>query len=195
MKRHERVLDRLRAKRLDDVRGDEHQLVADVDLATPHVRLELGRRQAAVTVRVRQRRQAGATAEIRLRRADGADVQLVVADDGQPHTDRALGVAERASFAGVAQSLVRDLDRLDEADADPGRLVVVVLASNRVGDQPRRLAGAGSGDARRDEEEEVALCSRLRPDARLDVDRGVGRIGRVLRVGDDAELHLEPVGH
>jgi hypothetical protein len=41
----------------------------------------------------------------------------------------------------------------------------------------------------------VALRPCLRADARLDVDGGVRRIGRVLGVGNDTELHLDSVGH
>ena len=53
MERDEGVLERVGAERRDDVRRDEQQLVADVDLAAPDVGLELGRGQAAVAVRVR----------------------------------------------------------------------------------------------------------------------------------------------
>ena len=41
----------------------------------------------------------------------------------------------------------------------------------------------------------MALGPRLGADARLHVERGVGRIWGALGVGDDTELHLDPVGH
>ena len=191
----ERVLERIRPEGGDDVRGHQHELVADVDIAAPDIGLDLVRWEAPVPVRVGQRRQSCASAEVCLGRAHRAHVQLVVADDGDAHADRARGVAQRAALAGVGQALVRDLDRLDEAHPDPGRFVVVVLAPDRVGDEGCGVSGARPGDARGDEEEEVALRPRLRTDARLHVERGVRRIGRLLRVGDDAELHLDPVGH
>ena len=195
MERHQRVLERVGAERANDVRRDEQQLVTDVDLAAPDVRLQVGRRQAPIAVRVRERRQPGAPVEVGLGRPDGADVQLVVPDHGEPHADRPRILPERAALAGMGESLVRDLDRLHEADPDPGRLVVVVLAADRVGDEAGRLAGARAGDARGHEEEEVALGPRLGADARLHVERGVGRICGALGVGDDTELHLDPVGH
>src|SRR6185503_20347032 len=100
-----------------------------------------------------------------------------------------------AALAGVAQALVRDLDRLDQADPDSGGFVVVVLAPDGVGDELRRVACPLAGHPRGDEQEEMALGARLRSDARLDVERGVRRIWGVLGVGNDTELHLGPVGH
>ncbi len=195
MERDEGVLERVGTERADDVRGHEEQLVADVDLAAPDVRLDVRRRQPAVAVRIRKRRETRAAVEVRLRRSDRADVQLVVADHRKPDADRAGAIPERAALAGVGEALVRDLDGLDEADPDPRGLVVVVLAPDRVGHEAGGVAGPRSGDAGRHQQEEMALGPRLGAHARLHMERCVRRIWGALGVGDDTELHLEPVGH
>ena len=41
----------------------------------------------------------------------------------------------------------------------------------------------------------MALGARDGPDARLDDDERVGRVGEAVVLGDDAELHLESDGH
>jgi len=60
-------------------------------------------------------------------------------DDGDPDADRTRILPEVPTLAGMGEALVRGLDRLDEADPDPGRLVVVVLVPDRLGGEARRL--------------------------------------------------------
>ena len=143
VERDHRVLELVGRRAGHDVRRDEDERVADRDLAAPDVGLEVARRQAALAVRVRQRRQPGLADQVGLGRADRRDVQLVAADDRDADPDRAvLAVAVQAEpVALVVQPLVRGRDRLLDADPDPGRLVVVVLAPDRLGGELRRLLG------------------------------------------------------
>ena len=90
VERDESVLEFLRPQAGDDVGRDEHELVADGELAAPDVRFQLRCRKAALAVRVRQRGEPGAPAEVRLRWADGCHVQLVVSDDRDRHADRGV---------------------------------------------------------------------------------------------------------
>ena len=89
VERDQGVLELVGAEARDDVRGHEHELVADVDLAAPDVRLELRGRQAAVAVGIGQGRQARLADEVGLGRPDGADVHLVAADHRDADADRA----------------------------------------------------------------------------------------------------------
>ena len=125
---------------------DEHERVADRDLAAPDVRLELARRQAALAVRVGQRRQARLADQVGLGRADGRHVHLVAADDGDRDADRAVAVGrlEAEPVRLVGEPLVGGRDRLLEADPDAGRLVVVVLVPDRLGGEAGRLAARGA---------------------------------------------------
>ena len=83
------------------------ELVADVDLAAPHVRLEVRRGQAPLAMGIGQRREARAPAQVGLGRPDRAHVQLVIADDGDPHPDRARPAwPSAAALAGVARRLL-----------------------------------------------------------------------------------------
>ena len=181
----------------DDVRRHEHERVADRDLAPPDVRLEGAGGQAALAMRVGQGRQARLADQVGLGRPDRRHVHLVAADDRHADPDRAVAVGrlEPEPVGLVGEPLVGRRDRLLEADPDPGRLVVVVLVADRLGDQAGRLEGVARRDPRGHEQVQVALGARDGTDARLDDDERVGRVGESVVLGDDAELHLEPYGH
>ena len=102
VERDERVLEGVRPHLGDDVRRDEAQRVADVELAAPDLGLELLDRQAAIAVRVGQGRQAGLADEVGLGRADRRDVQLAAADDGDGDPDRARLVRRGRGRSGRA---------------------------------------------------------------------------------------------
>ena len=197
MERHHRVLQLVRAEAAHDVRRDENERIADGDLAPPHVGLEVLGRQAPLAMRVGQRREARLADEVGLGRPDRCDVQLVAADDGHADPDRPVHAValEVEAVALVGQALVGGRDRLLEADPDPRRLVVVVLAPDRLGGELRRLLGALARDRRGDDEVEVSLRPRDGSHARLDDDDRVGRVGYAIWLGNDAELHLETDGH
>ena len=101
VEREHRVLELVRAELGHDVRRDEHQRVADRDLAAPDVRLELARRQAALAVRVGQRREPGLADQVGLGGPDGRHVHLVAADDGHGHADRPVA---RRTTSGPSRS-------------------------------------------------------------------------------------------
>ena len=145
VERDHRVLELVRAEPGDQVRRGEDDRVADRHLAAPDVRLDLGGGQPAVPVRVGQGRQTRLPDEVGLGRADRDDVQLVAPDDGHGHPDRAVRLVPGEPVALVAELLVGGLDRLLEADDDPGRLVVVVLLADRVRDELGHLAEARPG--------------------------------------------------
>src|SRR6185503_19982498 len=113
----------------------------------------------ALAVGVRQRRQARLADQVGLGRADRPDVELVAADDRDADPDRAvLAVTMKAeAVALVVQPLVGRGDRLLDADADPRRLVVVVLTPDRFGSELRRLLGALARDRGGHDQVEVAL--------------------------------------
>ncbi len=148
-------------------------------------------------MRVGQRREARLADEVRLRGSDRRDVQLVAADDGHADPDRPVHAVavEVEAIALVGEALVGRRDRLLEADPDPRRFVVVVLAPDRLRGELGRLLGALARDRRGDDEVQVALRSRDGSDARLDDDDRVGRVGYAIWLGNDAELHLETDGH
>jgi hypothetical protein len=177
------------------VRQDER--VADRDLAAPDIRLQGAGRQSALAMRIGQRGQTRLADEVGLGRANGRDVHLAAADDGHADPDRPVAVRcpQPEAVGLMGEPLVRGRDRLLEADADAGRLVVVVLISDRLGRQARRLEGVARRDARGHEQVQVALGARDRPDARFDDHERVGRVGESVVFGDDADLHVEPYGH
>ena len=163
----------------------------------PDLGLEVLDGQAAVAVGVGQRREPRLADEVGLGRPDGRDVQLAAADDGHRDADRpaVVGrVAHAVAVLLVGEPLVGDAQDLDQALPDAGRLVVVVLVADRVGDHPRRLAGPVAGQARRDEEVEVALRAGDGADGRLDHDDGVGGVGELVLLGDGTELQLQADG-
>ena len=92
MERQHRVLELVGPELGDDVRRDEDERITDRDLAAPDVRLEVGRRETALPVRVGQRGQAGLADQVRLRGSDRRDVHLVAADHGHAHPDRPVAV-------------------------------------------------------------------------------------------------------
>src|SRR4051794_28217638 len=102
---------------------------------------------------IRQRRETGLADEVRLRGPDRGDIELVAAYDGHADADRAVavaGVPQPQPVALVGESLVDRRDRLLEADADAGRLVVVVLVADRLRGDPGRLRRARVRQPRRD---------------------------------------------
>ena len=135
MERDHRILELVRTELGDDVRRDEHERVADRNLAAPHLRLESAGRQASFAMRVGQGREPGLTDEVRLGRADRRHVHLVAADHADPDADGAVvaGRFQAEAIRLVQESLVGSRDRLLQADADPGRFVVVVLVPDRLG--------------------------------------------------------------
>ena len=180
------------------VRRDEDERVSDRELAAPDIRLQVAGREAAIAVGVGQRREARAPDQVGLRRPNGRYVELVGADDGHGHADGPgsfLAASRGQSIPDVGEPLVGEPDGLLEADPDPGRLVVVVLAADRVRRKPRRLAHAAAWHPAGDQEVEVALGTRNRAHVRLDDDQGVRGVIDAVRVRDHAELHLEPNGH
>src|SRR5207249_3537197 len=140
--------------------------------------------------------QAGLANQVGLSRPDRRDVQLVAADDGDADPDRAVvaGAVEAEPLPLMAEPLVGRRDRLLDADADAGRLVVVIHAADRLGRALGRLLGPRRGDRRCDDQVQMALRPRDRADRRLDDDDGVRRVGGAVGLGDDAELHLETDG-
>jgi hypothetical protein len=145
MERDHRVLELVGADPGHHVRRDQHEAVADGDLAAPDVGLQVAGREAALAVRIRERRQPSLADQVGLGRADRRDVELVVPDDRDPDPDRAVVVraVEAEPLALVVEALVGRRDRLLDADPDPGRLVVVVLAPDRLG----RRAASPPGSA------------------------------------------------
>ena len=196
MERDHRVLELIRTEPAHHVRRDQDERVADRDLAAPDVGLQIAGRQAPLAVRVGQGREAGLADEVRLRRPDRGHVQLVGPDDGDPDPDRPVlrRPVQPEPFPLVVEPLVRRRDRLLDADPDPGRLVVVILAPDRLGGELGRLLGPGGRDRRGDDQVQVALRARDCADRRLDHHDRVGRIRRAVRLGDDAELHLQTDG-
>ena len=197
VERQHRVLELVGPEARDDVGRDEHERVADRDLAAPDVGLQAARGQAALAVGVGQRREAGLADQVGLRGPHGRHVHLVAADHRDPDADRpvAVGRLEAEPVGLVDQPLVRGRDRLLEADPDPGRLVVVVLVADRLGGQPRRLERVARADAGRDEQVEVALRAGHGSHARLDHEEGVRRVVEAVVLGDEAEFQLESGGH
>ena len=120
-----------------DVRRDEAQRVADLELAAPDLGLEVGGGQPALLVGVGQGRQAGLADQVGLGRADRRDVHLAAAHDGDRDADRARGivVAQAVAVPLVGEPLVGDAQDLDQAlpDARPTR-----RSSTRCGWCPRR---------------------------------------------------------
>ena len=72
------------------VRRNQAQRVAHLQLAPPHLGLQLARREAALLVRVGKGRQAGLADQVGLGRADGRHVHLAAADHGDRDADRPL---------------------------------------------------------------------------------------------------------
>ena len=103
--------------------------------------------------------------------------------------------AEPAALARVAQPAVGGADRLLEDDRDAGRLVVVVLAPDRVRDQPARVARLAAGRARRDDQVEAALGARLRAGRGLGDEDRVGGGGEPVLLGHQPVLEREPGSH
>jgi hypothetical protein len=103
-------------------------------------------------------------------------------------------VTERIAVPLVGQALVGDTEHLGQALADPGRLVVVVLVADRVGDDACGLPRTRSGDPGRHEQVQVALGPPHGSDRRLHHDNRVGRIGKPILLRDGAELQLETGG-
>ena len=117
--------------------------------------------QAALAVRIGQRRETSLADQVGLGRADRRDIQLVVADDGDRDPDRAVvagPVQRRARSRWWLSRLFAERDRLLDADPDPGRLVVVVLAAHRLGGELGRLLRLGRRDRRGHDQVEVALA-------------------------------------
>ena len=174
-----------------------HSESPTVELAAPDLGLEVLDRQAAIAVGVGQGGQAGLADQVRLGRADRRHVQLAAADHGHRDADRPAVVALVAhpvAVALVGEPLVGDAHHLGQALPDAGRLVVVVLVADRVGDHPRRLARAVAGGPRRDQQVQVALRPCDGADGRLDDHDGVGRVGELVLLGDGTELQLETDG-
>jgi hypothetical protein len=196
MKRDHRVLQLIGPEPGHHVRRDEHERIAHRDLAAPDVRLEAGRREAALAVRIGQRGQASLPDEVGLGRSDRRHVHLVATDNGDPDPDRTVVVrsVQAEPLALMAESLVRRCDRLLDADPDPSRFVVVVLATDRLGGELRCLLGARGRDRRGHDQVEMALRPGDRADARLDDHDRVGRVGGAIGLGDHAELHLQSDG-
>ena len=198
MESHHRILELVRAQPRHHVGRDENERIADAQLPSPHVRLELCRGQTPIAVWIRQRRQSCATDEVRLGRPNRGHVQLIATHDCDCHSDRPGAVFRatgRQPIPKVDETLVGQPDGFFQAHPDPGRLVVVVLAADRVGHQASRLADASTHGVARDEQVQVSLGAGDRADIRLDDDERVGRVGDAIGIGHDAELHLEPNGH
>ena len=98
------------------------------------------------------------------------------------------------AVALVGEALVGDPQDLGQALADAGRLVVVVLVADRVGDHPGRLARAVARDPRGHEQVQVALRASDGADRWLDHHDRVGRVGEPVLLRDGAELQLESDG-
>ena len=109
MERDHRVLELVGADPGHDVRRDEDEAVADGDFAAPDVGLQVAGREAALAVRIGERRESRLADQVRLCGADRRDVQLVVADDGDPDPDRAVVVrsVETEPLPLVIEALVR----------------------------------------------------------------------------------------
>ena len=154
VERDQRVLEGVGADPGDHVCRDEAEGVAHGQLAPPDLGLQLRDRQAALPVRVGEGGQPRLADEVGLGGAHGGDVELPAADHGDRDADRAgavLLVAQPVAVPLVGQALVGDAEHLRQALADPGRLVVVVLVADRVGDDaasPRALAGPGRARSR-----------------------------------------------
>ena len=187
MERDHRVLQLVGAEPGHDVRRDEHQRVTDRDLAAPDLGLQAVGRQAALAMRVGQRRETGLADEVGLGRPDRRHVHLVATDDPDPDPDRPVLARDlQAKTVGLMeQALVGRGDGLLEADADPGRLVVVVLVADRLGREARGLERVARARARRHQQVQVALRPGDRTDARLDDHEGVGRVVEAVVLGDD----------
>ena len=127
-------------------------------------------------MRIRESGQSRLADEVGLGRADRPDVELVAADHRDADADRAVDAVamEREPIALVAEPLVGRPDGLLQADPDPGRLVVVELAPDRLRGELGRLLGALARDRRGDDQVQVALRARDGADARLDDDDRVG---------------------
>ena len=166
MEGDERVLQFIRPESAHEVRGDENQLIAEANLATPDFRLQIRRGKAALPVRVRKGAEARAAAQIGLCGAHSGNVQFVVANDGDCHANRRRHSRSRGSAAhqgaalpGVHESFVGRHDRLDQADANARRFVVVILVPDHVGHETRGLASLRSGHHRGDQQVELTLRS------------------------------------
>jgi hypothetical protein len=196
VERDQRVLEGVGPDAGDDVRRDEAERVADVELAAPDLGHELRGGEAALAVGIREGRQAGLADEVGLGGSDGRDVQLAAPDHGDRDADRAglLAVSHAVAVALVGEALVGDPQHLGQALADAGRLVVVVLVADRVGDHPGRLARAIARDPRGHEQVQVALRASDGADRWLDHHDRVGRVGDPVLLRDGAELQLESDG-
>src|SRR6516225_9579388 len=128
---------------------------------------------------VRQRRETSLADQVRLGWPDGRNVHLAAADDRDADPDRPVAVRrlEAEPVRLVGQPLVGGRDGLLETDADPRRLVVVVLVADRLCGQPGRLERVARGDPGRDEQVEVTLRSSDGAHARLHDDDRVRRVG------------------
>ena len=197
MEREHRVLELVGSQAGDDVGRDQRQGVADRDLAAPDVWLQAAGRQPSLAMRIGQGREASLTDQERLSRPDGRHVGLVPTHDREADADRTVAVSglEPQPVGLVDESLVGGRDRLLDADADPGRLVVVVLVADGLGGKAGRLECVAAADARRDEQVEVALRARHRTDARFDHDERIRRVRESVVLGDESELQLESGGH
>ena len=155
------------------------------------------RRQAPLAMRVGQGREAGLADEVRLGGPHRGHVELVAADDGEADAERAvgLGALDPEAIALVGELLVRGLDRLADADADAGRLVVVVLGADRLGGVAGCLGDPLARAAGRDQQVQRALGPRDRAHAGLHHDHAVGGVGQPVGLGHEAEFHLESDGH
>ncbi len=187
MERDHRVLQLVGAEPGHDVRRDEHQRVTDRDLAAPDLGFQAAGRQAALAMRVGQGREAGLADEVGLGRPDRRHVHLVATHDTDADADRPVLARDlQAETVGlVEQALVGRGDRLLEADADPRRLVVVILVADRLGREARGLERMARARARRHQQVQVALRPGDRADARLDDHEGVGRVVEAVVLGDD----------
>ena len=159
------------------------------------VRDELLDGKAAAGVRVGKRQEVGLVDEVGLDRPGRRDVQLAAADHGDAEADGPAPSAEAEALALGGEPAVRRADRLLEADDEAGRLVVVVLALDRVGDEARRLLEPPGAPAPGHDEVEAPLGPGRRPDRRLDDGDGVRGVLEAVGLGDNAELHLQSDGH
>ena len=196
VERDDRVLELAGPEGARDVRGDEDQGVAGGDLASPDIggRVVVGK--SVLAVRVREGQEVRLADEVGLDGAGGDDVELIAADDGDADPDRPAGrLREPELLARRGQAPVGVPDRLLEADDQAGRLVVVVLGLDGLGDEGGCLAQLPAAPDSGNDEKQAPLGARRRADRRFDDRDDVRGILQAIVLGDDAEFHLESDGH
>ncbi len=159
VQRHDRVLELLGTNHLGQVAGHQQQRVADGDLAPPDLDPQCVVRGQSRLLRVVGDQQARRPHEVRLGAPDCRDIQLVVADDRDGDAQRAGWQA--AALATAAQLAIGAPDRLLKTDGHARRLVVVILAPDRVRHERRGIPGAAADAGGADDEIQVPLGADL----------------------------------